>query len=228
MFCSKCGKEIVAEAAFCSECGSPVTRVIQKKQPLTGSSVRIGFSDRIKDPSIVAMQKKMNRSAGIFFLILIPLPIIATFIVGLVKDDFSYLPVGFVLSAIFLVTNIFSFIKNKAKKSWDGVVTDKKTRNTYERNSNDDERKTYTEYTVVFRDDSGKRRKLTEGSPTNDAHPYYDYLNIGDRVRFHPQFNDFYEKYDKTRDTYLYCAICGKPNDITEEHCKYCNTLLIK
>ncbi len=226
MFCPNCGNKLPDGAAFCSACGSAVG----KAQPITMpvQSVQIGFSNKVNDPSLQATLQKGKKGTLIFALILVLLPIIVAFGIGVSGDDFSVMPIGFIVSAIMLVFNLVSITKKKSAKQWDGIVIDKQSREKHDRDLDDRGRKTYIEYTTILRDDSGKTRKITEGTPGNSAHPYYEYLSIGDRVRFHPQFHNFYEKYDKTHDTYVYCAICGRANDIAEEHCSFCKALLIK
>ena len=79
-------------------------------------------------------------------------------------------------------------------------------------------------YVLVFRTTDGQKKTLEERKTTK----YYDYFRIGDRVRYHPQLNGFYEKYDKSLDRYLICPICGRENKIKNDRCKYCNNILVK
>jgi uncharacterized paraquat-inducible protein A len=55
----------------------------------------------------------------------------------------------------------------------------------------------------------------------------FDYLSVGDRVRYHPTFGT-YEKYDKSKDRIIYCNICRMMNPIKNDRCKRCNNLLFK
>lgn len=92
------------------------------------------------------------------------------------------------------------------------------------KNSDDGTYRTYTEYTTVIRIDTGKEKKLIERDSQRDM---YDYLAVGDRVRYHPMFGT-YEKYDKSRDRIIYCNVCSMMNPIKNDRCKRCNNLLFK
>lgn len=231
MICSYCKKELQNGANFCDECGAAVEAVPPAQEGATATNgIQPGFSGRIDDPALNAILKKNRKGALIFAVILILLPLAVAFFIGFSKDDFSSLPIGLAVSAVFLVFNLFSLARKKAQNQWDGVVIDKQSRERLKRDPDDSDsgRKAYTEYTVTLRDDRGKKRKITEGTPHNSAHPYFEYLSVGDRVRYHPQFGNFYEKFDKSHDTYLYCAICGKKNDIADAHCAFCDAPLVK
>lgn len=87
----------------------------------------------------------------------------------------------------------------------------------------------YVQYTIYFRTDSGKK-KLSVSKSYGDPNyrDYYDYLNIGDRVRYYPQLAFKYEKYDKTNDSVIPCMFCKTINDIHNDRCEVCNNLLFK
>ncbi|MBR6399841.1 MAG: hypothetical protein IKS17_01275 [Firmicutes bacterium] len=180
----------------------------------------VGFSDKIYDPAVQAALKKNKRAAAIFFILLILAPIVICIILSVKNDDNSLVAVGFGISAVFLVINIISFISQKTKRQWDGVVVNKYTE-VKRRDPNSDSTQTYR--TVELRTDSGKKKKISAS-----INPYYEYLNVGDRVRYYPQFNNYYEKYDKTNDTYVICPVCGIKNDITQDTCKRCKVPIIK
>lgn len=55
----------------------------------------------------------------------------------------------------------------------------------------------------------------------------YDYLSVGDRVRYHPAF-ETYEKYDKSKDKIIYCNVCRMMNPVANDRCKRCDNLLFK
>ena len=58
--------------------------------------------------------------------------------------------------------------------------------------------------------------------------PIYGYLNVGDRVRYHPQLSVPLEKYDKTRDGCLICPFCGQPMPIENDYCDKCKKPLLR
>jgi hypothetical protein len=104
---------------------------------------------------------------------------------------------------------------------WEGVVVNKYSKEKYKHR---DEPETYTEFTVVIQIDTGKKKTIVE---IGSRRKMYDYLSVGDRVRYHPKF-DSYEKYDKSKDRIIYCNICYTMNPIQNDRCKRCNNLLFK
>jgi hypothetical protein len=106
---------------------------------------------------------------------------------------------------------------------WEGVVT-QRFHKERRHNKNDDTMSTYTEYTTVIRTDAGKKKRIIE---RDSQRHMYDYLAVGDRVRYHPAFSS-YEKYDKSKDKIIYCNVCYMMNPISNDRCKRCNNLLFK
>jgi hypothetical protein len=70
------------------------------------------------------------------------------------------------------------------------------------RGGDDDNYRTYMEYTTVITTDAGKKKTIVE---KDSGRNMYDYLAVGDRVRYHPKFGT-YEKYDKSKKTALSIA----------------------
>ncbi len=60
-----------------------------------------------------------------------------------------------------------------------------------------------------------------------DDDTLYNYYRIGDRVRHHAGLNS-YEKYDKTRDSIIFCAACATLCDIGDDVCYRCKCPLLK
>ncbi|MPN26671.1 hypothetical protein SDC9_174096 [bioreactor metagenome] len=116
-------------------------------------------------------------------------------------------------------------VNNMKKPIWDGRVVNKtEKRKTKTENYGDDEHLVhYMEYTVYLQGADGSKKKIR----IQNNREWYDYLNIGDYVRYHPSFST-YEKYDKSHDSYIFCNICGKKNDIRENYCCFCKSLLFK
>lgn len=238
MFCENCGQPVPNDARFCDNCGQPVDGAVQSApqtqatlqyaRPTAADCIQPGFSNKINHPSFREAMKKTERGTGIFAVLLILAPIIVAFVLSVKDDNFTYLGIGGVISVVFLIFNLISAAGKKTEKQWDGTVVDKQTRTVRDRNLEDRGGRHYTEYTIVFRDERGKTKKYVEGTPHNDAHPFYDYLHVGDRVRYHPEFAGFYEKYDKSGDDRIYCPVCGNWTDITEDTCDNCGTVLLK
>ncbi len=184
------------------------------------SGIRPGYSDRIQHPAIRAALKKNNKAAGVFGVLLVLAPIVVTFFMSLQSGESETLGIGFIISGIFLAFNLVSSLKKKSERQWDGVVVDKRIEERRNR-----EGTTETFYVVKIQKDGGRVKSEDERA---FHHPLFDYLQVGDRVRYHPQFNCFYEKFDKSRDTAVPCPICGSNNDITRDVCGRCGVPVIK
>lgn len=191
-------------------------------------TVAPGFSERVNDPEILAAVKKNRKAMGIFGLIIIPLPFIGFTIYSFVNDSMEPaqgMKYGAIVSVIFLLFALFSRLKSRASNTYEGVVVDKKQRERTEHN-NDDNTSYYTEYITVVKTTDGKKKKIVERS--NGMVIAYNYLPIGARFKYHPQFAFPYELYDKSQAPYIACVACGTHNSIMDDRCSKCNTPLLK
>ncbi|MBQ8922093.1 MAG: zinc-ribbon domain-containing protein [Oscillospiraceae bacterium] len=237
MYCPNCRNPVAETARFCPTCGTPFAPAGYAPPPAqihagTGA-VRQGipapgFSDRVQHPEILAAVKKNRKAAGIAAFFIVPLPLLGFVIYSLVSDQMETaeaVKIGAIVSAVFLVFALFSFIKERAVNTYEAVVIDKRTSETY-RHGNSDDRGMVTEYITVVQTTEGKRKKITEhdGSQVIAFH----YLNIGDRFRCHPQFHFPYERCDKANAPYLGCVSCGKRNPVEADRCRKCNLPLLK
>lgn len=236
-FCTYCGSELNYQAKFCGKCGMEVVNQTNVNNPSANSSaaynvpLSIGFSDRINNPEVInTIDERKKRGRGCIF-IGIPLPLIILLIVSYASEELGLndaLVFGGGLSFVFLIIYINTSIISNAKRSWDGIVVNKKTKNRSRRYSDGDVQN-YTEYIIYFRTDSGKKKLSVNNSMSSPEYrDYYDYLNVGDRVRYHPHLSFMYEKYDKTKDKYIPCMFCKTMNDIHSDRCEDCNNLLFK
>jgi hypothetical protein len=142
-------------------------------------------------------------------------------------DDFPFgesLVIGVGIALVMLVVNLLALRKTK-QPMWEGVVVNKYSKEKSEhRGGEDNNYRTYTEYTTIINTDAGKKKTIVE---KDSGRHMYDYLSVGDRVRFHPRFGT-YEKYDKSKDRIIYCSVCTMMNSIQNDRCKRCNNLLFK
>lgn len=219
MFCPTCGTRLSDNCAFCSVCGNPIGAV--RPAPVTAP----GFSEKIRDPAIQAMLKKNRKGTVIFAVLLVLAPILVTLIIGLKDDDLSVVGYGAIVSGIFLLVSLISLLKKKGEKQWEGTVTEKRVEVRKKKNDSDRVMQTENIYVTRFSTANGKTKKLEEPEIN---HIWFDYLNVGDYVRYHPQFNCYYEKYDKSRDTYAICPMCNTKNGISEAVCSRCGVPIIK
>lgn len=227
MFCSKCGAALSDHARFCSVCGTPGS-CAPSPSYISGGS--IGFSPRINDPAFARYISHSKQWALIFSIIIALIAVAGFYIYGENNSEMGNpqaLFIGIGLGAMFIVIALVQNLKKSAGSTWDGSVVDKKIERKRRRVSGDDDDSTewvsYDLYTVVIRSNSGKLHNLSsENSPT-----LYHYYQIGDRVRHHKGLNT-YEKYDKSRDSMIFCNACSTMNDIQSDFCKRCKCPLLK
>ncbi len=232
-FCVNCGAELTDKAAFCGKCGSAVTIQSLNTGSLSNYNMPgcVGFSERINDPEVIKKIEKRNKKGRGCIIIGVPLPLIIFLIVSFASEEVrtvDALVFGGGISVVILLFFVFGSFLTNAKRTWDGIVVDKKTKNR-SRRFRDGEVQHYTDYIIYFRTDSGKK-KISVGSSNGgpDYRDYYDYLNVGDRVRYHPNLSFSYEKYDKSHDSAIPCMFCKTMNDIQNGRCEACDNLLFK
>ena len=234
--CSACGAELPEGAEFCIGCGVAVNPAVP--QPMEPSQAAapalsqggmglVGFSDRYNCPEILAAAQKNKKSSIGCMWILVFVPLIGFPIAGLLMEDFPFgesLVIGICIALVMLIINLLA-LRMTNQPMWEGVVVNKYSKEKSEhRGGEDDNYRTYTEYTTIINTDAGKKKTIVE----KDSGRYmYDYLSVGDRVRFHPRFGT-YEKHDKSKDRIIYCNVCSMMNPIQNDRCKRCNNLLFK
>ena len=247
MFCSNCGAQIENNAKFCPNCGAAIAAPAQAQQntaqytaPVYGAPARSGngavrqgipapgFSDRVNHPEILAAVKKNRKAARVFAFFLVPLPLIGFVVYSIVSEKMKIgqaAMIGGIISAVFLVFAFYSFIKERAKNTYEATVIDKKSGLTY-RHKNTDDPEMVTEYVTVVRTSDGKKKRIVEQEGTQIR--TWEYLQVGDRFKYHPQFHFPYELYDKSRAPYIACVSCGTKNPVEDDRCKKCGLPLLK
>ncbi len=191
-----------------------------------------GYSDRINDPELLAALKKQKRASARLSSFIVPLPLLGFAIYGKVSDkmDFSQaLLYGAIISAVFLIFSLIGKKQSSGKNAYEGVVVDKQSRvrrrssNSGDGNRNDTY---YTELITVVRTSTGQEKRIVERD--NSRTLAWDYLQIGERFRYHPDHAFPYELYDKSHAPYLRCSICQKKNPVAEDRCQKCGAPLLK
>ena len=240
-FCTECGQRLDAGVKFCPNCGNAVSATRQEPQNNTYTpndsqdrtpycppnylpNYTPGFSTRIHDPQIKAALRKNRRSSRIFLLIFLPVPVIVACIYALVTGEMEFGQAflsGAAVSAIILVINLLIGLSNSAKHSYEAVVIDKREEYT----SRSDEDRTLV-YKTIVRTTDGHKKVIEETSHIPSS--AYEYLCVGDRFRYHPQLAYPYEKYDKSKDGFVYCACCMTKNDLSGDRCQKCGVPLLK
>jgi hypothetical protein len=234
--CAACGTKLPEGAEFCIGCGAAVSPAMpQPMEPSRaaaparsqGGTGLVGFSDRYNCPEILAAAQKNKKSSLGCMGILVFVPLLGFPIAGMLMDDFPFsesVVIGIGIAFIMLVINLLALRKTK-QPMWEGVVVNQYSKEKSEhRGGEDDNYRTYTEYNTIITTDTGKKKTIVE---KGSGRHMYDYLSVGDRVRFHPRFGT-YEKYDKSKDRIIYCNVCSMMNPIQNDRCKRCNNLLFK
>ncbi len=255
MYCPKCELQIDDGAKFCGKCGAqlsapvvpaapaqpqptyspqythtaqytrpvPVQPVVV--QPMQAQSAGfVGWSENYRHPLILKKAESQKKGAVIFTIVLMAVFLIGFTVAGFTVEKMSPIEgivIGAGLALMMLIILLVRMAKMK-KPIWEGTVIDKRAERGVDTDS-DGNTSHYTRYIVFMAGTDGSKRKLS----VNDNRTWYDYLQIGERVRFHPNLGT-YEKYDKSRDSYLLCNVCGKRCDITEDACRFCKSPLFK
>lgn len=234
-FCTECGQRLGAGVKFCPNCGKAVSAEAAGKEPqntpYTPNNTQHytpnytpGFSTRIHDPQIKAALKKQRKISGIFLFLCMPIPVIVACIYALKTGDMEFgqaFVSGAGVSGIILVINLLIGLSHSAERSYEAVVIDK--REGYTSGSDEDRR---TVYKTIVRTTDGRKKVIQETS--HMPRSAYEYLAVGDRFRYHPQLAYPYEKYDKSKDGFVYCACCMTKNDLSEDRCTKCGVPLLK
>lgn len=226
MLCPKCGADSDKSDKFCTECGSVMPASIDKQEPEKGNL--IGYSPLINDPAFAKYIKNTKRWAYIFASIIAMIAIVGFYIYGETSsemDNPEALYIGLSIGGMFLAIAFLQSI-GRNTSTWDGVVIDKKIeakKRKHKSGNNDYYWQNYTSYTVFIKPDNGKTSIIS----AEDDDTVFNYYQIGDKVRHHGGLNS-YEKYDKSRDTIIFCNACASLNDIQNDACFRCHSPLLK
>ncbi len=222
MGCPVCGTNLNGTPSFCPACGTNLT--FSKTQILP-----VGFSQIYLDPEITTAARKKRKSDLGCILIFILLPLLGFPLAGLLVEDMPLneaIIIGVSLATLVLVASLLK-LATRTKTMWEGVVIDQKQQQKHRRatgSSGERIYESYTSYTTVIRTDQGRKKTIVEKGSNNHM---YDYLNVNDRIRYHPDFAT-YEKYDKSKDNIIYCNVCSLLNPINNKRCRRCDNLLFK
>lgn len=188
---------------------------------MTDNGIRPGYSGRSDDPEIIKGIGKFYWTVRVIFLVAIAAPpLVCAFIKG-----GKSMAIGAGLSAIFLAAYIIWELKRRLQKPWEGVIAEKftKARNYFSVTSSIASYSRSVKYYIKVKTEGGtvKKKRISPAV-------FYEYLEVGDRVRFHPKLNGFYEKYDKSHDEYLICPACLGKSAPESDRCEYCGVPLMK
>ena len=236
-FCTECGQRLEEGVKFCPNCGNAVPAEVAGKEsqnntytpndtPNYSPNYTPGFSTRIHDPEINAALRRTRSISRVFLLISIPIPVVVASIYALVTKEMELgkaIIGGAVVSGIILLINVLTGMSHSAKNSYEAVVIDKKYE--YDHKTNDSTTNQCV-YKTIVRTTDGHKKVIQETS--HIPRSAYEYLSVGDRFRYHPQLAYPYEKYDKSKDGFVYCACCMTKNDLSGDRCQKCGVPLLK
>ena len=224
-FCKNCGARLDGDAMFCANCGAALQPSAPAAPP-AAAAPRIGFSPHSTHPEILAAAVKNRKTARGCLWALVVIPLVGFPLAGLLLDDMPLgeaVIIGVGIALVMLVVNLVA-MHNARKPVWEGTVISRDSKKKQDRYKSDDTYTSYMEFTTRIRTDTGKTKRIVE---RDSGRHMYDYLAVGDRVRFHPAFGT-YEKYDKTHDRVIYCNVCSMMNPIENDRCARCSNLLFK
>lgn len=216
------GAQITHNAAVCT--GRDALTEETDLPPQCNAPGLVGWSSRCSDPEILAAAQSNRRTAiGCAWTLVFLFPI-GFAIAGLFIEELPLgeaLVIGSGLGVLMMAINLL-WAKSMRKPVWEGIVIEKfrKDRRKYDRSDN---AIYYTEFVLVIQTTTGRKHRIAR----NNHREMYDYFEIGDRVRYHPAFAT-YEKFDKSRDSIIYCNVCSMMNPISNDRCERCANLLFK
>lgn len=227
MYCKRCGTALPNGTRFCTGCGTQIAEATDSRPAAEGG--RIGYSQRINDPAFARYLKNTNRWSAIFSMILAIAAVIGFYIYGETSPEMGSpqaLFIGLGIGGMFLLIALYTIIARKRSNTWDGVVVNKTIKQKSRRHdtgNNDSTINYYTEYAIIVRDERNKTHRIT----AEDDRTVFDYFQVGDRVRHHAGLNS-YEKYDKSRDSIIFCNACATLCQINDDVCFRCKCPLLK
>ena len=186
----------------------------------------MAYSSKIDDQAFDKYLKKTRDWKFLFAFIIAAIAIIGFFAYGEFSDEMDNpeaLQIGLVIGLMFIIIGFFSGKSGKYRRTWDGVVVDKKMKLTSKDIGYEGSRAERMVYIIYIKSDSGKMHEIR----TEDDDTVYNYYDIGDKVRHHGKLNTF-EKFDKSGDEIIFCNACAYLNDITEDYCINCGCPLLK
>lgn len=187
-----------------------------------------GFSEKINDPSYERYRKASKKWSYIFSAILAGISVVAFPIYGSVSGDISFpnsLLYGLGIGGMFFIIAFLQDQRRRKDTTWEGKAIGKDVydKTQVKRSGGKSRTVHYKLYVLKVMRENGKvySHKFIDNSTI------FDYYNVGDALKHHKGFM-LYEKYDKSKDSQIFCIACGTFNDIKDQNCKRCKVPLLK
>ncbi|MBU4036264.1 MAG: hypothetical protein KKA35_07535 [Proteobacteria bacterium] len=187
------------------------------------------YSNRINDPAFAKYRANSDKYALIFSFIIAAAAILGFYLYGefsMEMDNPEAMYIGLGIGGMFIMIALLTNRSKKGAKTWDGKVVDKQVeKKTKRRKASDPDyhMREYLLYKVIINSDYGQTHEIT----AEDDDTVYNYYEIGDRVRYHGSIRT-YEKYDKSKDSIVFCNACASLNKIEDDKCHRCMCPLLK
>ena len=192
----------------------------------------IGYSSKINDIKFTNKQERDSRSL-IISAFAAPLILIAAFqIAAFFYTEFSrlaWLIIGVIIGIVVMIVLLVQSVKRKRTPDFEGELVKKRVQRKSSGDPSTGMSETYYFHSLIFRGTDGKTHKYSKkyAAKKPPANSWAEYLQTGDKVRYHAK-QDYFEKYDKSRDSLLPCAECHNFFAITLDNCPHCGTVAIK
>lgn len=255
MYCINCGAKLQDGDSFCDQCGTAVVREVSEPARTVAAPTQAvaaptqavaapartvaaptqavaaptrnisAYSQRIDSPEVKAYLAMQRRWVYICLCIVVIAPIVGFLIYANCSDDITVseaLKYGPIVSLIMFCFGISPTVKQKLQKSYIGRVTEmyKKT----EVYDDDNSSYTKTTYYIETIDTRGKKHKHKSTGYAGIFH----YLQVGDEVRFMPQFPAQFEKKKEPTDTQTCCIFCQSIVSLDDDTCPRCKAPILK
>ncbi|MCL1798220.1 MAG: hypothetical protein FWG23_00530 [Eggerthellaceae bacterium] len=197
-----------------------------------GRAGLVGYAPRIDDTGLTDKQGNESRTLLIAAFVSLPILVAAFQVAAFFYTQYSrllWLVIGIVLGIVFMIALLVQSAKRRQAVDFEGELVKKDVR---KKSSGDPENgmvETYYLHSLVFSGTDGKTHKHSErqGAKEPAGNSWPGYLQVGDRVRYHAKL-DYFEKYDKSRDSLLPCVECRSFFDIALDSCPHCNTAAVR
>ena len=229
-FCWNCGERIEKGEQICPKCGVKYDGKNKYDNDSALGAGGIGWSEQVGHPSLKNYFKSYCKCVLVWLIGLsILIPTILLLIGDIELDSEGTFVIKGVVTIFWVVGILFLLsLYGRNKPDWDGVVEDKKiiqkTRTRKDREGRK-YKESYTEFVIFIRKQDGSLYELAK----EDDSTLCEYYRIGDYVRYHGnRFLKYFEKYDKSLDTTIYCVSCGSRRDIRDNFCGGCGCVILK